>query len=217
MYAQPSLLAIAQLKKLAKQAKKSRPDLTHAQLMDELAREHFPVRHYQELRKQVTTRLKAQYKPSDAGTVTCEFCGLLFVAEYPDDRAQHEKRHLAYEEALDGLGFLPADYDEREQAKRQASQEIREAQTAEEELVAVEKKIRAWFDRSLMASITNGYWKQHPSFEQYAGWAFHLAKPNLNLAHDLYLAKYGDTPGEIEMGKSYWYPHKILALHANQP
>ena len=48
------LLDLERAKKLAKQAKHSHPDLTHAQRLDVTAREHFAVRHYHELRKRAS-------------------------------------------------------------------------------------------------------------------------------------------------------------------
>jgi len=58
------LLDLERAKKLAKQAKHSHPDLTHAQRLDVTAREHFAVRHYHELRK----------RASDAVAALCAGC-----------------------------------------------------------------------------------------------------------------------------------------------
>lgn len=200
------LLDLERAKKLAKQAKHSHPDLTHAQRLDVTAREHFAVRHYHELRKRASDAVAALCAGSGSGTVTCSLCGLQFAPDLAEDRITHEKRHLAFEEALVALGRLPAEYHEREQAKRDGRQMIEDAKTAEEELAGVERLLQGWFDRSLAAAIGGGYWKRHPTFGEYAAMVHHLVRPHLNLAKDLYLAKYGDMPGHIEQGQSYWYP-----------
>lgn len=209
MYTKTPLRDVKHVKKLAKQAKTSHPHLSYFERLDMISRQQFDVRNYRDLRRRAISLVHAHCKPQDGNNYGCSFCGFTFVPDIPEDSAAHEEIHLKFEEALYALFKLPAPYAERENSKRQGYTAASEARSAEEEIAGIEMMVQAWFDHSLETAILNGYWKQHPSFAEFAAMAFHLAEPHLDLGSDLYLAKYGDTPGEIETDKSYWYPRNI--------
>lgn len=206
MHTKTPLRDVKYVKKLAKQAETSHPHLNYFERLNMICQKQFAVRNYRDLRRRAISMVHAHCKPQDGYVYGCSFCGFTFVPDSPEECAAHEEIHLKFEEALYALFKLPAPHAEREKSKIQGYTAASEALTAEEEIAGIEMLVQAWFDHSLEAAILNDYWKEHPSFEEFAAMAFQLAEPHLKLGRDLYLAKYGDTPGGIEMGKRHWYP-----------
>lgn len=68
-----------------------------------------------------------------------------------------------------------------------------------------EKILRGWFDRSLDAAITGGYWRRHPTFEQYVAMT-DVGGSIPAEVWELLRARYGRIEGEIAPGYSYWLP-----------
>lgn len=215
MHTKTPLRDVKYVKKLAKQANTSHPHLSYYQRLDMISQKLFGVRNYRDLRRRAISMVHAHCKPLDGFAYGCSLCGFTFVPDSPEECAAHEEIHLRFEEALYALFRLPPPYAEREKSKQQGYIAASEALSAQEEVAGIEMMVQAWFDHSLESAIVNGYWKQHPSFDDFAAMVFHLVEPHLKLGRDLYLAKYGETPGEIEPGKSYWYPSRFLARLVN--
>lgn len=201
-----TLLDVEALKKSAKRAKATLPELSHAQRLNHLAGEMFKARHFHELKQWLDRSLAMHYVAKDNGVVHCNFCRYSFVPDMPEDTKLHVRRHQNYEEALAVLGCLPMPHDQREAAKKKAHLDRSTAQTPEQELDAVERILRAWFDRSLESAIGAEYWKVHPRLEEFASMMYLTVKDYLRMSDGLYLAKYGHKPGHIATGNAYWVP-----------
>lgn len=140
----------------------------------------------------------------------CPICGFQFFT------ARDERRHEAickkYRAAIKALRYRPRIYSEREALKTEGWTEILEGDNLAVRVAGAEKVLRAWFDRSLQTAIFNGYWPNHPKFEEYAAM---MLEEKVNYIRDtgMYfpkevvdalIEKYGSQFG-IPSG-SYWYP-----------
>lgn len=204
MQHQITLRDIEQIKRLAKRAKTSHADLSHAQRLNLIAQEHYRARSYRELRQWVARSLESHYELKDSGVIYCKLCRFTFVPGIAQDTITHEKRHLKFEDALFSLGVLPAAHATREQRKLEAHAQIHSAPTAVEELAGVEGLVNAWYDRSLESAIGNGDWKKHPSLAEYAAMIFPTVESWLQQSRALYLSKYGCYRGVIPEGQTTW-------------
>ena len=109
---------LARLKKAAKAAKATLPDLTHMQRLNAVAAAEYGVRHFHELEKRYEAQL-ASHVDMDGGAHHCRFCSFTFDGRLPADIKAHSERHQLFEEAQATLGFVPMPYKEREQVKQQ--------------------------------------------------------------------------------------------------
>ena len=108
---------LARLKKAAKAAKATHPHLSHVQRLDALAAAEYGVRHFHELQKRYEAHIDT-YIDKDGRAYHCRFCDFTFDGGLPKDIKDHGERHQHFEEARATLGFLPAQYREREHTKR---------------------------------------------------------------------------------------------------
>jgi len=163
----PSLFALEQIKKEAKSLKQQYPNHTHSQRLNIAAISLLRTRDYHEAFTLCKKRVNSFVTYSGC-FAKCEFCEMRFLHEEEGDIKLHEDRHLECEKALHELGFLPVPYREREDRKRPAYSELaNETGTVATKYEAALTLIRAYFDRSLEGAIRNGYWRQHPSFENF--------------------------------------------------
>jgi len=192
------------LKKLAKQAKHDHPDLSHAQRLDLVARQHGHVRSFHELRQQLNHAIESHLDHRDDNVAYCKLCRYTFATDVPGDKRLHEQHHELFEQALLDLGDLPAAYTTREEIKSEGHARM-SAGTPEDALAGAEMVVRGWFDRSLESAIGGKRWRQHPSYEQYAAMVAETITPLMPSGADLFLSKYGNTPGIILRGYTNWH------------
>jgi hypothetical protein len=98
---------------------------------------------------------------------TCAICGMLHATDGTD----HE--HVAYHHKFLAsglrLGYYPEAFEQREMRKRLGHRLVNESAALNDQVFGALLVVRAWFDRSLDAAIGNEYWREHPSFEEFAG------------------------------------------------
>lgn len=194
---------LVQLKKMAKAAKATHPNLTHAQRLDVMANQEFGARHFHEL-KQRYERHVASYVELN-GFHHCRFCHLNFSAYDAGDRKLHRERHQRFEEAQLALGFLPLPFEEREDIKRDFGYEQLyhggDAATRRMGALAI---ILSHYDRSLERAIQNDRWHNHPCLVEYLPCA--VANSTF-LAGDLlqqFTDEFGELTGVITPGDTDW-------------
>lgn len=193
---------LVRLKKAAKVAKAEFPNLTYMQRLDVLAARDFGVRHFHELQQRCETDVHACLEDV-GGLLRCRLCGLQFDGTEQADVDIHRKQHALYLEAEGALGYLPAQYEERERTKKLGYAWMRSPNpgTQREGALAI---LLAQFDRSLDAAITNGRWGRHPYFDEYV----QAALPGANFIPDdiknRLIAEFGVRPGVMSAESSYW-------------
>jgi hypothetical protein len=200
---------VARAKKLAKHLKSSFPQLTHAKRLDYAAQQLFKARNYHELNKWRELAIQ-QHVSARGNTVTCAYCGLLFVPGVKEDRDEHRSRHDTFEEAVTALGYLPEQTAQQEHRKQAGYRALSDGADTYERMAGALDVLRGWFDRSLVSAIVSGYWKQHPKFETYISFMIgglnqiHFPDDVINELKNMF----GQVDGVIERGNSYWYPLK---------
>ncbi|UYM15478.1 hypothetical protein [Endozoicomonas euniceicola] len=139
----------------------------------------------------------------------CRYCRYIYVKGLSSDRRRHESYHRNYELAEIHLGNLPDSYHLREKKKHFFSRIYSDSNFPLNKRVrAALIHIRTHFDRSLEAAINNGYYQQHPNFDEYLA----MVHPKIyRFPEDVrvYLEEYhqlGTKYGPIEEGYTYWYP-----------
>jgi hypothetical protein len=201
-----SFADVSAVKREGKLLRRQYPETPHSQLLSEAARSLFGVRNFHELNK-LREKTIAEYLEGSESLATCTYCGLQFCPDVADDRKQHRVRHDSFEEAVSLLQYKPDMHSERESSKKEGYSDL-ESNDAAVQLSGALKVIRAWFDRSLDAAIDGGYWKKHPTFDQYV--AFVVGDLSAFPDHIVTSleARFGRIDGVIPKGRSYWYPPK---------
>lgn len=194
---------LVQLKKMAKAAKATLPNLTHAQRLDVLANREFGARHFHELKQRYEAHV-ASYVVLN-GFHHCRFCHLNFSAYDADDLKLHRERHQRFEDAQLALGFLPLPFKEREDMKRNFGYEqlYRGGDTATRRMGAL-AIILSHYDRSLERAIQSNRWHNHPCLVEYIPCA--VANSSF-LAGDLlqqFIDEFGEQAGVILPGDTDW-------------
>lgn len=202
-YATPITWAeIVWLKKAAKAAKTTHPNLTHAQRLDAMAQQELGVRHFHELLKRYEAHIASHVEL--AGAHYCHFCHLTFSHYDASDRKQHLDRHQRFEEAQLAEGFLPLPYKEREDMKRNFGYEQLNRGDAAVRRMGALAIILSHYDRSLERAIENGRWHKHPCLVEYlpcaiANSTFLIGDVLLQLADE-----FGKQSGVIVAGDTDW-------------
>ncbi len=192
-----------QLKQRAKAAKETHPFFSSNQRLDLIARRDFGLRNYKEAKAMRDREIMKSVEVSDGGTARCSLCLLAFV--HPLDAAEHNKHHEGFEEALHYWRYEPLGYQRREDIKQNAWRRLNGEPTPPVEARAKARLeiFRAWFDRSLLSQMPNGNWRKHPDFPTYV--SMMLSAVELDEDEKVYLsALYGERPGVIAKGLSYW-------------
>lgn len=197
---------IKRTKAEAKTLKQSHPELSYMQRLDVAAQNLFGLRHYRELDKLREKTILSHLVLGD-GTASCTYCGMYFAPDIPEEHKEHSARHDNYEEAVTVLAYKPMLYAERE-AHKKSGHELLHTGTLEQQVKGALAVIRGWFDRSLDKAIDGNYWKKHPRFEQYVSMINAQKDSFPAKVEEVLKEKYGELPGQIPDGQSYWFPAK---------
>lgn len=192
---------LARLKKDAKAADHL-VGLTYMQRRDVLAKTHFGVQHFHELRKRYEAQVDGHVELVD-GAHHCRFCRLTFNGAVSSDRKEHLRRHQAFEEALEVLGYLPADYTTRERLKRKGY-ELMHAGRNDQARMGGLAIFLSHYDRSLERAIVAGRWARHPCFVDYVPNALAAAEFLPKFVQDQLELGFGVSPGVIPKGHTDW-------------
>lgn len=202
---QISLSALGAIKRKAKTLKRDYPQLSHTQRLDIASRELLKVSNYHEAKTACTKYIESHLTVHGA-IAECDFCGLSFSTDCRDDINSHEARHIEHEKAHHALGYIPAPYRVREGQKKVAYSELDADNPLSVQVDGAMRLIRAHFDRSLETAINGGYWREHPTFDEYIAMIDDYVgtiPPEVMIE---IRTRYGRTLGQIAEGKSYWHP-----------
>lgn len=199
-----SLLALEYIKREAKKLKTQHPDLSHGQRLDIASRETLKVRNYHEANIRCKKSIQAQIN-QNGSLAECNYCQFSFVTTEEDDLKAHELWHLEYEKVERALGFLPASYKEREKEKKEAYTKLNSNNSFTEKMDGALRLIHAHFDRSLEHAIIGGYWRKHPTFDKYLAMVDYTNIISSEVMRKIE-EEHGKILGQIEIGKSYWFP-----------
>ena len=137
---------------------------------------------------------------------SCSYCGYMYCIDNPEDFEAHGNHHEKFEKAEHFLGFLPRSLHEIEADKSIAYDQINATNVLVDSISATLRLYRAYYERSLEASISRGDYRQHPSFEQYVAMLDDsnglVPKETIAWFRD----KYGTISDIIKPGTSYWKP-----------
>lgn len=197
---------LVRLKKAAKAAKATHPNLTHAQRLNALAQHEFGARHFHELQQRYEAHVASHVEL--AGAHHCRFCHLTFSDYDAGDRTLHRERHQRFEEVQIALGFLPLPLRVRESMKRDFGYEQYYCGDAAARRMGALAIILSHYDRSLERAIENGRWHKHPCLVEYLPCA--VANSTF-LGGDVLLQladEFGELPGVIVAGDTDW-PAKV--------
>lgn len=189
---------LARLKKAAKAAKATLPDLTHMQRLNAIAAAEYGVRHFHELEKRYDAQV-ASHVDVDGGAHHCRFCSFTFDGTLPADIKAHSERHQLFAEAQATLGFVPMSYKEREQVKRTGYEWMRSPDpgTQRQGALAV---LLSHFERSMEHAVDGGRWHKHPYFVEYLAYALPGAGFVPESIRQRLAKEFGDKPGGIPAG-----------------
>lgn len=142
------------------------------------------------------------------GLVECPGCGLLYDPEYPEDVAEHNQQHAAWEKATKKFGKLYCNYVENERIKaknRNISHNL--SLPLNERYSAQLEVLRCLFSRSVSA---NHYDLNHIPFKKYVSMMLGNKSYRSNIEDDLYekLVKDYGTLNGISSGTIYRIPEK---------
>lgn len=204
-----TLYTLESIKRDAKLQKKTFPELSHTQRLDHAAREKTNLQHYHEVQARVKTHLDSLLE-KDSDTALCTYCGYAFCLDVEGDEAEHREVHLQYEKAHHRLGKLPKQHEGREAEKRVAYKNMKDVNLSfKERIDAALQLIQAHFDRSLDSAIMGEYDLKHPNFDNYVAMAIAGDSYNKVIPDDLInhiKEHFGEQPGHIDKGRSYWKP-----------
>jgi hypothetical protein len=200
-----SLFTLDKIKHEAKTLKHQLPHLSYMQRLDLASKETLKVRNYHEAKVRCKKHIDS-YITINGSVSECSYCGLSFVESQKDDLKVHESRHLEYEKAEVTLGFLPATYKVRENNKKTAYDTLSPYSKTPATIEMALLLIRTHFDRSLTEAIIHKYWRKHPTFEEYVAMSDDYKNMIPEPITTMIRTKYGRIAGQIESGKSYWYP-----------
>jgi hypothetical protein len=195
---------LAHVKKAAKAAKNTLPNLSHAQRLDAIASAEYGVRHFHELQQHYQAAVNTYIKV-DGGAHYCRYCDFTFDGTLNADVKEHRERHQRFEEAEAEIGFCPAGYREREHTKQLGYEWMRSANASlrREGALAV---LLAHFERSLARAINNNYWHKHPYFDGYVACALPGTTVIPEAIRKDLANEFGERKGVIPHGQTDWPP-----------
>lgn len=146
---------IKQVKRQTKQLESTYTTLKLGQRLDKAAAQRLGVRDYHEATRLYDKwlMLHVHFSADTNGVSKCGYCEFSFAADLKSDRQIHRKHHEQFHEACDALGYLPANYVQREIMKRDGRELISDSQTVEERIRGVLLVLHGWFDRSLFDAL----------------------------------------------------------------
>ncbi|GLO10125.1 TPA: hypothetical protein QEM76_002200 [Pseudomonas putida] len=199
---------IKQVKRLARELKAAHPALKLGQRQDLAAVEVLGVRNYHEAirRYDQWLMLHVHVSPDPRGVSKCNFCDFSFAADLKEDREAHQKVHEKLSEASEAMGYLPANFMQREKMKSAGSNQALSDASLDARIDGVLLVLRGWFDRSLSSAIYGDYWRKHPSFEIYVSMIQDTLSHLYADLKPVLKARYGYRADEIRPGESNWYP-----------
>ncbi|RYH26722.1 MAG: hypothetical protein EON54_23845 [Alcaligenaceae bacterium] len=195
---------LVRLKKAAKAAKASLPNLSHAQRLDALAQQEFGARHYHELLQRYEKHA-ASHVYLD-GAHYCRYCNIGMFSDFdPDDRKAHQERHRRFEEAERSLTFLPLAFKSREDMKlRFGYEQFYQGSSAADRRVGALAIILSHYDRSLERAIESNRWHKHPCLVEFLPCAIANSTFLAGDVLDQLASEFGEQPGVIVEGDTDW-------------
>lgn len=201
---------LARLKKTAKAAKATLPDLTHMQRLNAIAAAEYGVRHFHELEKRYDAQV-ASHVEVDGGAHYCRFCSFTFDGTQPADIKAHGERHQLFEEAQAVLGYVPMPYKEREQIKRIGYKWMYSSDPGAQRRGAL-IVLLSHFERSMERAIDGGRWHKHPYFIEYLAHALPGAAFVPESIRQWLSKEFGEQPGVIAAGSTDWPSQATVKL-----
>ncbi len=135
----------------------------------------------------------------------CDVCDYEYNEKEKADLKEHERLHRLFNERCAESGYTPRGPHSRDVLYRKAINML-QAFDFGSQIRGSMLLIRRHFDRSLHLAIIQGYYREHPGFEEYLSMCFDSFRqvPNEIKAH--FLEEYGCRRGEIAPGYTHWYP-----------
>lgn len=202
---------LARLKKAAKAAKATLPDLTHMQRLNAIAAVEYGVRHFHELEKRYDAQV-ASHVDVDGGAHHCRFCSFTFDGTLPADIKAHGERHQLFEEAQAVLGFVPMPYKEREQIKRIGYEWMRSSDPGIQRQGAL-AVLLSHFERSMERAVDGGRWHKHPYFAEYLAYALPGAGFIPESIRQRLAKEFGEQPGGMPGGSTDWPSQAAIKMN----
>lgn len=193
---------LVRLKRAAKAAKATHPNLTHAQRLDAIAQQEFRARHFHELLQRYEAHVASHVELD--GAHHCRYCHLTFSDYDAGDRKLHRERHQRFEEAQLALGFLPLPYKVREEMKRDFGYELLYRGDAATRRMGALAIILSHYDRSLERAIKNGRWHKHPCLIEYLPYAVANSTIFAGDVLQQLADEFGEQTGVIAAGDTDW-------------
>ncbi|MDW8842246.1 hypothetical protein [Pseudomonas fluorescens] len=199
---------IKKIKRVAKELKHTHPSLKLGQRQDIAAVQELGVRNFHEAMRLYDRWLMEHVHtpPGDAGVSKCSFCEFSFSADLKQDRGDHREIHERYHEVGEALGYVPAGLMDRERMKRDGREQALSTGDLETRIEGLLLALRGWFDRSLSSAIHRGYWRNHPTFDDYVSMIQDTLSGNYDELKAELKTRYGYRPGQIAPSDSNWYP-----------
>lgn len=199
---------IKKIKRVAKELKHTHPSLKLGQRQDIAAVQELGVRNYHEASRLYDRWLMEHVHtpPGGTGVSKCSFCEFSFSADLKQDRDHHREIHERYHEVSEALGYVPAGLMDRERMKRNGRKQALSTEDLETRLEGLLQALHGWFDRSLSSAIYGGYWRKHPTFDDYVSMIQDTLSDNYEELKAELKTRYGYRRGQIAPGDSNWYP-----------
>lgn len=202
----PTFADVQNVKRLAKELKKTHPELPRGKLLDLATADLLGLRNFHELNRRfqavVTQHVDVSNGPNSVAH--CLYCDFRFAADLKEDQRMHRDHHERFMEVHEATGYRPGTFIEREILKEEGHKAANKSTSLELRVEGAEWVIRGWFDRSYHIAIAYGYWRKHPSFEEYVAMMvpyFEELHPDLGPS---LATRYGRNPGVIVHGHTNW-------------
>lgn len=206
---------LAQLRKAAKAANATYPNLTYNQRLNLLAQQRFGVRHFHELQKLYKAHVASHVVLN--GMHHCNYCHLNFSDFDAVDRKLHSERHELFEEAELALGFLPMDAKMRGDMKRDFGYEqLYSGDTQAKRLGALAIMV-CHYDRSLERAIQGKRWPKHPCLLEYIPCAISNSTFLTNSLQSQLAEEFGLMANVLVSGDTDWPIHKHCDASSGSP
>lgn len=207
MPTQTPVFNVVRAKETARGNRALMPGMELRERLNVIAREQYGASSFYKMQKAALDALDALTVHDEFGRTCCELCGWVISASFYGSKAQHMTIHAEYE-ALAVLGELPPPQEDIQEQKEKGAAMIAEAQTPDEESVGIEVMVHAWFLGSLREAIVPGYWREHPSLEEYRllKLPHEVERQRLKFGAEAYLEKYGRAEPVLDLYETRWKP-----------